>query len=98
MIDQRYVGPADLHDARIISISRENKNLIVNIRSHGGRKFGVRFFGVREIQAKEIEGMILYALVERGSATPKQYVFANWDENDSGSLEITANGFEVIDG
>lgn len=98
MIDQSYVGPADLHDARIISISREIKNLIVNIRSHGGRKFGVRFFGVRKIQAKEIEGMMLYALVERGSTTPKQYVFANWDENDSGSLDITANGFEVIDG
>ena len=41
---------------------------------------------------------MLYALVERGSDTPKQYVFVNWDENDSGSLEVTADGFEVIDG
>jgi hypothetical protein len=98
MIDQRYVGPADIHDARIISISRDNKNLIVNIRSYGGRKFGVRFFGGRETQAKEFEGMMLYALVERGSDTPKQCVFVNRDENDSGSLEVTADGFEVIDG
>jgi hypothetical protein len=98
MIDQRYVGPADLHDARIISINRDSNNITVNIRNYGGREFGVRFFGVQETQAREFEGMMLYALVERGSDTPKQYVFVNWDENDSGSLEVTADGFEVIDG
>jgi hypothetical protein len=98
MTDQRYVGPADLHDARIVSVDRDRDSLIVNIRSNEGRAFGVRFHGVRETRARDCEGMMLYALVERGAETPRQYVFSNWDEDDSASLEITADGFEVIDG
>lgn len=42
--------------------------------------------------------MMIYAIVERGSDTPRQYIFVNWDEKDPASLEIAADGFEVIDG
>ena len=98
MPDQRYIGPADLHDARIVSVDRDRDSLTVNMQSYEGRAFGVRFHGVREMRAKDCEGMILYALVERGAETPRQYVFSNWDDDDSASLEVTADGFEVIEG
>ena len=72
--------------------------MIVNIRSYEGRTFSVKFYGVRETRAKDFEGMMIYAIVERGSDTPRQYIFVNWDEKDPASLEIGVHGIYIEKG
>ena len=98
MNDQRYVGPSDVHDATVLRVKRDVATLVVTMRSYEGLEFDLQFHGVTDVESREPEGMIVYALSQYGAAgpPPHRFIFANWDEEDSSSLEVTAEGFDVV--
>ncbi len=94
----KYVGPPEIHDAIIMSLSESDNNLDVRIKEYEGKEFGIRFSNVRENRSNNPENMMLYALVEENyEENLKRYVFVNWDEEDPSSLEVIAEKFEIIE-
>jgi hypothetical protein len=53
----------------------------------------VTFRGVESVNAERPEGMVAYALTEWDAPAPlRRFVFANWNEDDDATLEVTARG------
>jgi len=96
MNDHAYVGPPDIHDATILSLDQTDDCLVVGLRNYEGRVFRLRFYGVTNIRSQSPEGMMLHALSQCGNDSPYQFGFSNWDEEDPAFLEVTAEGFEII--
>jgi hypothetical protein len=92
-----YVGPADLHDAHILSIYYSGDQLRVTLQSHGGKKVEVLFSGVKRLRTTNPVGMMIYAVNEMRAERPlRRFVFANWDEEDTAYLELEAQDFAVL--
>src|SRR3712207_2520113 len=94
-----YAGPPDLHDGQVLQVVTDADSVTVFVRGDTGRRFGLEFTGVAGMEAIEPEGMELYALAEMTAAPPlRRFVFANWDDEDPGRLEVLARDFRVVDG
>lgn len=92
-----YIGHADLHDARIVSVGYTGDQFKVVLRSPNGRELEICFTGVKGIIANQPVGMMIYALNEmRADAPFRRFVFTNWDEEDSARLELEAQKFTVL--
>jgi hypothetical protein len=93
----RYVGPADVHDAIVVSVHRCEDYADVVLRSDAGRLFTIRFTGVREVRGNEPVGIMVYSLSELKEDAPRRrFAFPNWDEEDKRSLEIVASDFTIF--
>ena len=97
---QQYVGPPDLHDGRVASVSHDTEAgvLVVRVEGAGGAAYDLRFDNVGSVTTKEPVGMMLYALVEVdvGTAHSKRFDFVNWDDDGDGRLSVTAESFSWV--
>src|SRR5271170_159117 len=59
-----YVGGPQLHDASVVRLDSDGKDIHVLIKSLDGGMFRISFLGVQEVSSNRPEGMMLYALVE----------------------------------
>lgn len=92
----RHVGPCEIHDAHVIEVLQQDSRVEVRLKDASGTEFTIAFEGVEAIAAVRPVGMMVYSLLEMGSAPPlRRFVFANWDEESEASLEIVAAGFGV---
>jgi hypothetical protein len=92
-----YVGDADFHDGCVVSVHPVEDTVYVKVKGASGRHWSVEFRGVKSLNSNRPEGMLLYALSELKAPAPlRRFVFANWDEQDVGFLEIVANEIAVI--
>jgi len=92
-----YIGSPEIHDGKIISLIKENDNLVVNIQSYEGKNFVIKFINIKEIKSNNPENMVLYGLVkENFKENLKKYIFSNWDEDGNQFLEIIAEGYETM--
>lgn len=91
-----YRGGEDLHDGRIVSMSRCDDSLLVVVKGFSGRHIEIHFDDVHEIRAHRPEGMLLYALVETECEPPlRKFTFANWDDEDDACLQVVSEHFEA---
>jgi len=91
-----YVGDPSLHDGRITDVREASGQLQVMVQSESGALLIVTFTGVRSVVSNRSVGMVLYSLSEISTSGPgRQFVFANWDEEDDAKLEVQADGFTV---
>lgn len=92
-----YVGPSELHDGHVLLAKRAGDRALVRVRGHGGREVALEFLGVAEFAAVHPEGMLLHGLAEIRTDDPaRHFIFANEEEWDDSSLEITARDFRVV--
>ncbi len=97
-----YVGRRDLHDGRILTITRSERAIAVLVQTSERRTCEIEFTGVVEVDAVRAEGMLLYALAEFRADPPyRRFEFAPWDdpvdETDIARLSILATGFTLHD-
>jgi hypothetical protein len=93
-----YVGEADLHDACISSMCYTGEQADVILRAHNGRQVKVTFTGVNRVVSTQPLGMMIYALNEMRADPPyRRFVFTNWDEEETATLEIEARDFKIED-
>ena len=59
------VGTYEIHDATIISVIRNGRSLIVNLKTDDGKNKMITFSNVQEVTSYKPEGMILYSLESR---------------------------------
>lgn len=91
-----YVGQAELHDARIVSVCYTGDQLRVTLKPHDGKELQVSFTGVKGLTANQPVGMTIYALNEmRADAPFRRFVFTNWDEQDPACLDLEARDFTI---
>ncbi|PYL07992.1 MAG: hypothetical protein DME34_05725 [Verrucomicrobia bacterium] len=90
-----YVGPPDIHDSTITSVTRQGDSVRVELRTLDARPLSLTFQGVASIMSQHPEGMFLYALTELASPSPplRRFVFANSDEESASALEVLAENF-----
>jgi hypothetical protein len=92
-----YVGPAALHDATVRSVVQDGDKATIVAVSIDRQPITLEFFGVFELTYSNAVGMMLYALVEMTGVEPlHRYVFASWDPEYVGTLEVIAEGFRVV--
>ena len=92
-----YIGPPEMHDARILRWERDENRVIVLVCDYDKSLWELEFLNVSEVIAHNAEGMILYALVEMSAVAPARcFVFQNWHEADESDavLEIVAEQFD----
>ena len=95
----RYVGPSDMHDARVVALEHRGERARVTIESYEARVFDLEFSGVTSVDAHQAIGMILYALVEVEASPPvRRFEFAPTDDESGARLAIEARDFTVVDG
>ena len=93
-----YVGPKEIHDARLVRSVQEDGTVTVYLQSVDGCAFALEFLDVASIHALSPEGMVLYALAEVTTVPPLRcFAFVNWDEEDEATLEVVARGLRVIE-
>src|SRR5688572_26922970 len=93
----RYVGPPDVHDARVVALEHRGDRARVTIESYEGRQFALEFSGVAGVDTHQPIGMILYALVEVEASPPaRRFEFVLADEESEARLAIEARGFTVV--
>src|ERR1700722_14078111 len=93
-----YVGDPDFHDGSIVAVEHEERVSRVRVCGASGKAFLVVFTGVYAVRANAPEGMVLYALSElRGEPPMRRFVFANWDSDGKGFLEIVAETVTVLE-
>jgi len=86
-----YVGPRDLHDAKLVRLEHDGDRLRVHCASSDDRAITMEFTGVATVNAVRSQGTLLYGLAEFTSDSPmRRFVFANWDEDDDATLEVLA--------
>jgi hypothetical protein len=91
-----YVGDPDFHDGTVLVVCPTNDKVHVRIQGASGKIFVAEFERGRIVEANKPEGMLLYALAEFGCEPPfRNFVFANWDEEDDSTLEIVAESLRV---
>jgi hypothetical protein len=91
-----YVGNPDLHDAHVKSVLRSGSSAEVRLETQNGRELRICFSDVRSLVAEQPEGMMIYALTELKADPPyRRFVFTNWDEEDTRSLEVLAKDFKI---
>ena len=90
-----YVGPPDIHDSTIVSVTRQGDSVRVELRTLDAQRLSLTFYGVASITSQNPEGMVLYALAELASPRPplRRFVFASWDEESASALEVLAEDF-----
>ena len=91
----RYVGEADFHDGVIVGVEHRGSAFLVILRGASGREYTVMFKDVQSVKMNRPEGMMLYAISECPSQEHREFVFANWDEENDSALEVIARCFEV---
>jgi hypothetical protein len=91
-----YIGSQDIHDGTILRVIENNKVVIVRIQGASGKHHLIKFNNVTEVQANEPVGMILYAISEmKLDSAKRKFIFVNWEEDDSASLEILAEDYQL---
>ena len=94
----RYLGPADLHDARVVSVDLRGNGARVTVESYEGRRFALEFSDVASVDARKPIGMVLYALMEVAASPPvRRFEFAASDEESGAGLIIEARDVAVVD-
>ena len=92
-----YVGDVDIHDGHVQTVTPGEGVVDVRIKGASGCEFTIRFVEVKSVKSNRPEGMMVYALVERGQPGPlRRFDFANWDDDDEAYLEIVARGIEIV--
>ena len=94
----RYVGPSDIHDARVVALEHYGDTARVTLASYEGRRFTIEFSGVNVVDAYRPIDMVLYALSEVDAAGPgrRRFDFTAADEDSVARLAVEATGFTVV--
>lgn len=93
-----YVGEPDFHDGSVVAVDRRDDSVRVRVRGASGKVYVAEFTGIHAVRSTRPECMLLYALGEVQAQPPyRRFVFANWDEQDDGALEIDAESFRVYE-
>ena len=92
-----YVGPADIHDSTVASVTRHGDSVRVDLRTLDAQPLSLTFHGVASLSSQPREGMFVYALTELVSPTPplRRFAFANSDEESASALELLAADFSI---
>jgi hypothetical protein len=91
-----YIGPADIHDGTILKVQHNGPMLRVLVKSNDGQLYTIEFDLVQSVTSVEPEGMTLYSLTEMTGTMPfRRFVFANWDEEGKGMLDVVAQQIEI---
>lgn len=92
-----YVGGPQLHDASVVRLDSDGKDIHVLIKSLDGGMFRISFLGVQEVSSNRPEGMMLYALAEikASEGSLRRFSFVNWNENDDARLELIATDYRI---
>lgn len=97
----RHIGPPDLHDGRVETVTQTGSTVIVLVVGGSGTPYRLEFKGVVSAEMNSPEEMLLYALGESDTESPslRRYSFVNWyaDQPDSDQsrsrLELLAESF-----
>lgn len=94
----QYLGDYRVHDGVIEEVSVMNGFATVVIISADQEKIKFEFSGVKEVRDTNAKGMMLYSLSEMSGEEPYRYfVFTNWDDYGTASLEIIAKDYKLVD-
>ena len=63
--EAKYIGPAEIHDGRIVLVEEAGEKIDVKIRGDKGKEFVVRVIKPKQIKSNNLEGMMLYGLLEK---------------------------------
>ena len=92
-----YVGPEDIHDSTIASVTRQGDSVRVDLRTFDAQPLSLTFHRVASVTSQQPEGMFVYALTELASPRPplRRFLFASSDEESASALELLAEDFTV---
>ena len=90
-----YVGPAELRDAIVVGLFRDDAVVRVILETRLGPGLTLTFRDVTAVVEKRPTGMRLAGLSKAPVGARERFVFVNGTEDDDARLEVTAAGFEV---